>query len=374
VFWKRVHVRQHERALLFRRGDFVRLMQPGRYWVWRPGGYSTELADTLATQFAHKLLDLIAVRPGVEAELRVIELADEQRALVWKNGALATICGAGRYAFWRTPARLEIEVCDVRNFQFEHPRLSAILAHPAAGRFLDAVTVPPQHQALLFRDGRLTSVLEPGLYVFWKQAGQLAVRPVDRREQLADVAGQEIMTSDKVTLRVNLLVSWQVVDAVRAATVVSDVAQAVYREAQLALRAAVGTRTLDALLADKEAMGREVQGILAPRGHEFGVVIRAAGMRDIILPGEMKAILNQVIAAEKQAQANLIKRREETAAARNQANTARLLAENPGLARLRELEALQEILAGAKATFVLGPGDLAAQVRTLIRTEPVAGD
>jgi regulator of protease activity HflC (stomatin/prohibitin superfamily) len=93
--------------------------------------------------------------------------------------------------------------------------------------------------------------------------------------------------------------------------------------------------------------------------------VRSVGLRDIILPGEMKQILNQVIEAEKQAQANLIRRREETAAARSQANTAKLLAENPALARMKELESLAEILAGTKATFVLGGGDLGAQVRRL---------
>jgi regulator of protease activity HflC (stomatin/prohibitin superfamily) len=198
-------------------------------------------------------------------------------------------------------------------------------------------------------------------------------KAVDRREQVADVAGQDIMTNDKVTLRVNLVVAYQVADAVKAVTVVTDHAQALYREAQLALRAAVGTRALDALLTDKESVGTEVRDVLTRRAAEFGLVVRSVGLRDIILPGEMKTILNQVIAAEKQAQANLIKRREETAAARSQANTARLLAESPILARMKELELLQEVLAGTKATFIFGDGDIAEQVRRLI-SQGDAGD
>ena len=83
----------------------------------------------------------------------------------------------------------------------------------------------------------------------------------------------------------------------------------------------------------------------------------------------MKIILNEVIVAQKQAEANLIRRREETAAARSQANTAKLLAENPVLSRMKELEALQEILRGTNATFVLGTGDLADQISGLIRKE-----
>src|SRR5262249_3124327 len=126
------------------------------------------------------------------------------------------------------------------------------------------------------------------------------------------------------------------------------------------------------LLADKESIGGEVREVLAKRCAEFGVAVLSVGLRDIILPGDMKTILNQVIAAEKQAEANLIKRREETAAARSQANTARLLAENPVLARMKELELLQEILAGSKATFVFGAGDITEQFRGLIRQETSA--
>ena len=95
------------------------------------------------------------------------------------------------------------------------------------------------------------------------------------------------------------------------------------------------------------------------------MTVRSVGLKDIILPGEMKVILNQVIEAEKQAQANLIRRREETAAARSQANTAKLLAENPTLARMKELEVLAEILRGTRSTFVFGSGDLSEQIRGL---------
>jgi regulator of protease activity HflC (stomatin/prohibitin superfamily) len=109
-----------------------------------------------------------------------------------------------------------------------------------------------------------------------------------------------------------------------------------------------------------------VREAITARASEFGIAVRSVGLKDIVLPGDMKAILNQVIEAEKRAQAESIKRREETASARSQANTAKLLAESPGLARLKELEALQEILKGTKATFVLGPGDLYQQVRSLV--------
>jgi regulator of protease activity HflC (stomatin/prohibitin superfamily) len=219
---------------------------------------------------------------------------------------------------------------------------------------------------LWYVDGELRGRLATGRHAFWKNVASVRAVPADLREQVADVAGQEIMTSDKVSLRVNLLVTYQITDPVKAGTVVTDASQALYRESQLALRAAVGTRSLDQLLSDKEAVGSMVREAITSRASEFGITVRSVGLKDIVLPGDMKAILNQVIEAEKRAQAESIKRREETAAARSQANTAKLLAENPALARLKELEALQEILKGTTATFVLGPGDVYQQVRSLV--------
>ncbi len=261
---------------------------------------------------------------------------------------------------------MTVERFDAGAFRFEHKRLAAILQHPDALRWLDGVQVEADTEALLYRDGVLIDRLGAGLHVFWKGTGKTRFLTVDRREQAADVAGQEIITADKVSLRVNLLVTWRVADAVRAVSASADHAQALYRAAQLALRASIGTRTLDALLADKESVGGEILQALTGGAAELGLAVKSAGLRDLILPGDMKALLNGVIAAQKEAEANLIKRREETASVRSQANTAKLLAESPALQRLKELEVLKEVLAGAKTTFVFGSGDIAEQVRGLL--------
>ncbi|UCF34225.1 MAG: slipin family protein [Phycisphaerales bacterium] len=365
-----VRIRKFERGLWFRHGDFVGLLGTGKYrfWsrLWSDVWDEIRIVNTLATRFEHPLLDVLIKDEHLWDALQIVDLTDNERALIWKDGRLAYIVGPGRHAFWREPAEIRVETFDVNEFRFTHDKIEAVAAHPEASKHFIGLEVEAHEDALLFRNGELADKLGQGKYLFWKGAGRITWKAVDRREQVADVAGQEIMTNDKVTLRVNLIVTHQVIDPVKAVTVVSDYVQALYREAQLVLRAAVGTRALDALLSDKEAVGSEVRDALTKRAGEFGLVIRSVGLRDIILPGDMKAILNEVIAAEKQAQANLIKRREETAAARSQANTARLLAENPTLARIKELEMLQEVLAGTKATFVLGPTDIADQVRGLI--------
>jgi regulator of protease activity HflC (stomatin/prohibitin superfamily) len=90
-------------------------------------------------------------------------------------------------------------------------------------------------------------------------------------------------------------------------------------------------------------MTRFLEEHAAPRAARFGVRMERVGVKDVVLPGEMKTLLNRVIEAEKEAAANVILRREETAATRSLANTARVMADQPVLLRLKELEALKEI-------------------------------
>lgn len=366
----RVNIRKHEIGLWFRRGNFKAPLAPGVYWspsnVVRPGLNAVEVFNTTDLWFTHPLRDVLVSEPSLREWIEVIGLTENQRAVWWRDGRLGGVLGPGRYTFWKRPAKVAFEVFEAKALRFEHASLAAVIEHPTASRWLEIAEVPDGSTGLLFVNGKLVETLERGRHAFWKGAGSVKVKVVDLREQVLDVAGQEIMTSDKVTLRVNLVVAFRITDAATSVTEVTDAPQALYREAQLALRAGIGTRRLDQLLSDKESAGNEVRAAIAARAAEFGIVVKSVGIKDIILPGEMKTILNRVIEAQKAAEAELIKRREETAAARSQANTAKLLAENPTLARLRELELLQGVLAGTKATFVFAPGDLGAQVRSLV--------
>jgi len=370
----KLRIRKHEVGLWFRHGDFKDILPPGAYrmagqWFY---GDTVEVIDRTKTKFDHDLIDVLIDEPAVRDALTVVELADDERALVWKNGRLSWILGPGRHTFWTKPAELEVETYSVKDFIFTHPKVEAILGFKGSSLYLEAVRVEPQTRLLLYREGELVNELGPGLYVYWRNSGKLNYERVDLREQMMDVGGQEIMTADKVSIRVNLVVTHRVIDPRKAVESAIDFEQSLYREAQLALRESVGTRSLDDLLASKDAVGEQIKSVIAEKAKAFGVVIDSVGLRDVILPGDMKCLLNEVILAQKQAEANLIRRREETAAARSQANTAKLLADNPVLARMKELEALQEILKGAKTTFVLGQGDVADQVKTLVRKEVIS--
>jgi regulator of protease activity HflC (stomatin/prohibitin superfamily) len=180
---------------------------------------------------------------------------------------------------------------------------------------------------------------------------------IDKREKLLNVTGQEVLSKDRVSLRLNLSASFVVVDPKRLATVARAPDDVVYLAMQLAAREAVATRTLDELLADRDAVSKAVQGEVESKAAAVGLQLTGFGVKDVILPGEMKALLNRVIEAQKEAEANVILRREETAATRSMAQTAKVLAENPLLVRLKELEAYKE-LAGkvGQLHLVLGEG------------------
>jgi regulator of protease activity HflC (stomatin/prohibitin superfamily) len=128
----------------------------------------------------------------------------------------------------------------------------------------------------------------------------------------------------------------------------------------------VGGRELDALLADKEALAAEAAALLVSRARELGLEVASLAIRDLILPGDMKELMNKVTEAKKVAEANLITRREETSALRSQANTAKLLADNPTLMRLRELEVLEKVVASGKLNVIMSEKGLVDRVVNLI--------
>jgi regulator of protease activity HflC (stomatin/prohibitin superfamily) len=126
---------------------------------------------------------------------------------------------------------------------------------------------------------------------------------------------------------------------------IENVRDAVYTAVQLAARGYVAGVTLDELLEGRDAFTRFLAQEVAPKVKAFGVRVDELGVKDVVLPGEMKTLLNRVIEAEKAAAANVISRREETAATRSLVNTARLMSDQPILLRLKELEAMKDIAA-----------------------------
>ena len=347
---KRITIAQYERGLLFRNRSFKAVMEPGVHWLFDPlNRTEIKVYDVTVAEFEHPRVDVLIAeaRMLIERYLMIVELGDREVGLVYKNDRLVSVLAPGkRQLYWRVPVAVRVDVKDIsRDFVLDAD--TARILGRAGGSVMNAaigsVEVPDTSVGLFIADGELRSVLKPGLTAFWKFQRNIKVEVVDLRLQTMEVAGQEILTRDKVSLRVNLTALWQVLDAVEARTRLVNFVEYVYKERQFALREAVGARTLDELLGDKGAFDRGISALVAGKLEGNGVVVRSVGVKDVILPGEMKAILNQVVEAEKIAQANLIRRREETAATRSLLNTARLMDDNPTLLRLKELETLEKV-------------------------------
>lgn len=205
------------------------------------------------------------------------------------------------------------------------------------------VAVAKEHVGLLYVNGKFIRRLEPGQHAFWQFNHTIEVKAFDCKTQMLEISGQEILSKDRVSLRINLSANIKVLDPELAARSVDKVDDYVYKTLQLALREAVGTKSLDDILLDKLYVNETVKELVSGQLNDIGISLINVGVKDIILPGEMKAILNQVVEAQKAAEANVIKRREETSATRSLHNTAKVMENNPTLMRLKELEALEKV-------------------------------
>ena len=367
LFIRRFKIRSYEMGLLFRDEEFERILPGGSYWFFDPfGKIRVDIVSRRAPWLSLEKLDVVVKSGQLGEHATVFEVKDDERALVWIDGRFAAILTAGQYAYWMGFRKVSVEVVNVRNPRFEHADQKAILRSQGQHGQFEIHSVPRDHVGIMFIDGRYVETVSPGIYAFWRGMADVRVVEVDLREKMIDVAGQDVMTADKVTLRLNAVATYRVTDARKSISLNEDARNALYREVQFALRAVVGSRELDGFLAEKDAVAKEIEDAVRRRAVELGLELASVGIRDVILPGEMKDLMNKVTEAKKAAEANLISRREETAAIRSQANTAKLLADNPVLMRLRELEVLEKIAGGGKLSVVLGEKGLADRVMNLL--------
>ena len=360
-------IRSHEKGLYFYDGEFRKILNAGRHWFLDPlNRIRVDVVSQRDPWLVHDELDIIVKSGVLKDEAVALDLKDYERALVWIDGRFNRVLDVGLYAMWSTFRDIKTEIVDARTVLFEHKSIDVILKSEDVDEVLSVFNVEEGHVGVYFKDGEYVKTLGPGKYATWKNVGKVKFYHLDVRETVLDVAGQEIMTADKVTLRMNAIVTYRIVDARKSVESVGDVSQALYREAQLALRAEVGTRELEPLLVDKTDVAKALESVLRRRAPEFGIEVIGLGIRDIILPGDMKTLLNKVLEARKAAEANMIFRREETAAMRSQLNTAKLMENNTVLMRLKELEVLEKVAGASKLNVVLGEKGLAERVVNLL--------
>lgn len=362
---KRIVIKKNEKGMLFRDGDYERVLTPGRYHFFDPLKRLTVQVWKLdAPMNDMAMVDYLLQREAqVAAEcFDCMELGEDEAGLRFENDILVEVLApASRRVFWKGLVKQRLEKVDLKQGYALERELTAHFAQPALrGRSLAGlnglllVQVPAYFVGVLKVDGKVERLLQPGLEAFWRYNRDIEVELLDTRLQNMEVSGQEILTRDKVGLRLNLAATWRYTDVLLAYEKLAKPAEHLYRELQFGLRAAVGTRTLDELLENKQLIDEVVGAYIGRKLAGFGIEMGGVGVKDIVLPGEMKTILAQVVEAEKAAQANVIRRREETAATRSLLNTAKVMEGNPIALRMKELETLERVAERIDSLSVFG--------------------
>ena len=347
-------VKKNERAALLRNGDFERILSSGRHYFLDPlRELSLSVWKLDAPMLDTDTVDYLRQNDPETAEKNFVcmELTEDEAGLRYENEILVEILPpTARRFFWQGRIEHRLERIDLRQgFSLPREMVSRLLQpalrdQPVMGmNGLLIAQVPTYHVGLLRIDGRVQKLLPPGVEAYWRFNRDVQVELIDTRWQAMEVSGQEILTRDKVGLRINLAATWRFADVLLAYEKLAKPVEHLYRELQFGLRAAVGTRNLDELLEDKLLIDEAVSAHIALKLEGFGLDVGSIGVKDIVLPGEMKAILAQVVEAGKAAEANVIRRREETAATRSLLNTAKVMEDNPTALRLKELETLERV-------------------------------
>jgi len=304
------------------------------------GNVPKDLQTVLVARFADWLERKESAR---DPTFLYADLGEYELALVRRGKAIVSLVAPTQSALYLNDGVNALEVLSVQDTFEVRSDVAMALRGTPLGASIEYVEVPEYHIGALFVNGKLSQTLEPGTHAFWKVTRKLRIVVTETRLQTLEVSGQEILSKDKVSLRLNLTAGYRVSDPLLAFSKLADFGEYLYKELQFALRSSVGTRTLDELLEDKTALDGVILNQVRARLGGLGLELESVGIKDIILPGEMKALLGKVVEAEKAAQANGIRRREETAATRSLLNTAKVMEDNPVALRLKELETLERV-------------------------------
>lgn len=363
---KLLHVNAYQVALLFKKGAYTRMLKTGTYLLWNEDAIVHEMSKPFVALVE---LNILLQDKALAAALQVVEVKDNEIALQYEDGLLKQILTAGRYAFWKGIINYAFIKADISKIEINEHFERAILQNRLVAPYVRTIIVENYEKAALLVDGKYKELLEPGVYYFWKNAITISMAKVDMRVLQMEINGQEILTKDKAALRINAWAQYQVTDAEKALLQNKEYDKQLYVTFQLALREYVATYSFDELLDKKDNIAPVVLESVQDKAVALGIIVMSFGIRDIILPGDVKDIMNQVLIAEKKAQANTIMRREETASTRSLLNTAKLMEDNAMLWKLKEMEYVEKIADKINTISVSGNTALMDQLKQIFTVQ-----
>ena len=227
------------------------------------------------------------------------------------------------------------------------------------------------HRGLRYADGIMKEVLGPGFYEIprrWNlpfyRSPLVEIVLVDVRERDLTIKGQEILTADKVAIRVSIIVQFKVTDPVAALHQVSNHDERLYSDVQLAARRSLASMTLEQILTNRNRLSEDILAEVKGTAAGYGIAIQRADVKDLVFPGNLQEVMNKVLAAERLSQAQLVE-------SRTQAEQQKIAAE--AKARIKLIEAAASVESDAQASVSLADAHLRearAEAEALrIRTE-----
>jgi regulator of protease activity HflC (stomatin/prohibitin superfamily) len=370
-FTMKYYIKKTERGLLFKNGDYVKSLDPGKYSFLSFLNYKVVILDITNQRFDVNFdLDILMDDDKLLSELDIIDVKDNELVLHYINGKLSNIYETGKYAFWKIHKKNEFKIIDMTEPEVSEDIVLDLFSdnnlynQVLRDKFTE-VYVAPYEKAVIFYNNNFVKILDAGRYFYWTKYINVTSENIDMRQNQLDICGQEIMTADKVTLRLNFFCQYKVTDVLKVTLEIKNYVKQVYILIQLILREYIGTIRLDDLLKMKQEIGYYVLSKLKEKESEMGIEFIYAGIKDVILPGEIKDILNTVLLAEKKAQANVITRREEIASTRSLLNTAKLMDENKTLYKLKELEHIEKICEKVGNISLNGGGNVLERLNEL---------
>ena len=365
---KRITVNAYEVALITKRGKLINVLFEGNHWISFWNEYQV-YSTTRPMELNSTELVLIADSDLLKGHWTVVDILDNQLGIEYRNGKFSRVLNTGQVAYWNSPMEYKVTKVDTNDIEVSKDIPTNILMNTSLLHYLRVFPVESYQKGLLYIDGKFVKSLDSGVYHFWKTNVLAVVKTVDTRLQYLDVSGQELLTKDKAGIRINLTAQYQVKDIEKALVDTKDYEKQLYSLLQLSLREYISTLTLDQMLASKEVIGPHIVKSSQAAAALLGVEIVSGGIKDIILPGEMKEIMNQVLVAQKKAQANTIMRQEETASTRSLLNTAKLMEQNAMLLKLKEMEYMEKISEKVGEITLNGGGGVIEQLKKLVVAE-----
>ena len=350
------------KGFLFKNGKFIKMVEPGKYsYHFGKKVFTSEITNG-RVQVGSMDVSLFEKDPVFSSQVTKYVVHNETLMLHFVDGIFEGLYQPGKYYFWKIHREHTFMNMDLSKPEFSDNTPTYLFAKPMFAPYVMRVDVNEKQVGILYFNHQYVRTLLPGTYFFKKGSTTVNVDLVDTCLITQDIVGQEILTNDKVSLRINCVCSYRITDYVKVKTEVDDYKNQLYIAVQLALRDFVGEKSLDEILASKKEMSKFLLQALKQKAQSLYISIEEASIKDLILPGEIRDIMNTVLVAEKRAQANVITRREEVASTRSLLNTARLMDENATLYRLKELEYIERICEKIGSISLNGNGDLLSQI------------